>query len=572
MKLSGPLHWLLITAFALAASCARQTTPTGGPKDSIPPNLISSVPTQEQVKFGAQRVELTFDEAIQLSSPKEQIIITPNVGKDFEATVKKNQVVVTFDKPLLDNTTYAISFRESIQDITEKNPAQNLRLAFSTGDYIDSLSISGFVYELLLSKESKDATVALYQSDTFNIFQHKPSYITKTDAKGIFQIANLKPGAYYIYAWMDNNRNLIVDSKSEAYGYRANQISLSENQKNIEIPLVRLDARPLKLTSARSSGTFYNIKTSKGLKHFRIKAPDHTIYASYGTDQENVRIYNDQSITDSLLVAFTASDSILNKVDTALYVKFSKREIKPEAFEVANNAFTLSGATGILQGSIRTNKPLAHINFDSTYYKIDSAHIIQFTQADLTIDSIQNIITFRKTVDKTLLVKKPIDIPQKKASDTAVKAAPPAIKEKLKKTPKPVIEHQLYFGKAAFLSIEGDSSKSVATQLKPTTLESTGMIHTELKTKETNFIVQLLFKDKVVASRSNILKVTFEDLEPGDYKIRVITDTNKDGQWTPGNFFSRIEPERIVYYKNDKATQIVSLKANWELGPLLITF
>jgi hypothetical protein len=54
-----------------------------------------------------------------------------------------------------------------------------LKLAFSTGTYLDSLSIEGTAYDLLKNVDSKEATVALYQLDTFDIFKHKPIYVTK---------------------------------------------------------------------------------------------------------------------------------------------------------------------------------------------------------------------------------------------------------------------------------------------------------------------------------------------------------------------------------------------------------
>ena len=141
---------------------------------------------------------------------------------------KKNQVILTLDEDLKDNTTYLINFREAVQDITEKNPAQRLKLAFSTGTYIDSLAIEGTIYDPLKNKESKDATVCLYESDTFNIFKHRPTYFTKSDDKGRFKLENLKPGTYFIYTIEDKNKNLVADSKTESYGFLKDSIKKSD--------------------------------------------------------------------------------------------------------------------------------------------------------------------------------------------------------------------------------------------------------------------------------------------------------------------------------------------------------
>src|SRR5688572_1967904 len=203
MNIVKHIHWLIYSLFVLA--CARQTTPTGGPKDSIPPTLINSLPKQGQVNFKGKTIELTFSETIILNNPKEQLLITPSLGDKYVIKAKKNQVVLTLEQDLQDGTTYAINFREAIQDITEKNPAEMLKIAFSTGSYIDSLSIEGNVYDLLKTTDIKDATVALYQLDTFDIFKHRPTYVTKSDAKGKFKIENLKPGKYFIYGMEDKN-------------------------------------------------------------------------------------------------------------------------------------------------------------------------------------------------------------------------------------------------------------------------------------------------------------------------------------------------------------------------------
>jgi hypothetical protein len=199
MQISNYFLWLICGIFVLG--CARQSTPTGGPKDTIPPVLIKSYPAKGQINFKDNYLELTFSEAVILNNPKEQFLITPSVGKEYKTELRKNKVFIRFEKPLLDSTTYSINFRDGIQDITEKNPARNLKLAFSTGHYIDSLSIAGKVTELLKDKEVKDATVALYQTDTFNIFKHKPVYITRANDKGIFSIENLKPGKYSSMPW-----------------------------------------------------------------------------------------------------------------------------------------------------------------------------------------------------------------------------------------------------------------------------------------------------------------------------------------------------------------------------------
>jgi uncharacterized protein (DUF2141 family) len=558
-------HWLIYSIFFLA--CARQTAPTGGPKDTIPPTLIASIPKQGQVNFKGKTIELTFSETVILNNPKEQLIITPTLGKDFSFKTKKNQVIFTFEDELQDSTTYAINFRDAVQDITEKNPAQRLKLAFSTGSYVDSLSIDGTAYDLLKNADSKDATVALYQLDTFDIFKHKPIYVTKSDSKGKFKIENLKPGIYFLYGMEDKNKNLIADSKSEAYGFLRDTIQLTENIKDVRLPFVHLDARPLKLTSARPYGTYFNIKTGKNLTSYKITtAEDEHIISSFAEDQANIRIYNTFEGKDSVSAHFAARDSINNFIDTTLYVKFSNRDVKPEPFELSLDRFNVIGTKAIIQGQIKFTKPVLQVNYDSIFYRIDSAQNISFAQQDLKWDSIRNVLLFEKTFDKNLLPKEPLP-----DSNGGLPKRIPRTSQG-KNPIKPSIENQLYLGKGAFISIELDSSKKIVERLPPSKLEDTGMILIEIQTKAKHFFVELLTRDfQPIDLKHDAKKFNFEDLKPGDYQIRLVIDENNDGKWSPGNFYLREEPEPVIFYKNEKGVPLVNLKANWELGPLLIT-
>ena len=59
------IYYLYIISFIIF-SCANQTAPTGGPKDEDPPVLISSSPTDRQINFQKNTVELEFDEQLKL--------------------------------------------------------------------------------------------------------------------------------------------------------------------------------------------------------------------------------------------------------------------------------------------------------------------------------------------------------------------------------------------------------------------------------------------------------------------------------------------------------------------------
>jgi uncharacterized protein (DUF2141 family) len=538
-------------------SCAKQTAPTGGPRDTIPPAMVSSNPPKGALNVKTKTIEVELSEFIALASAKDQIIITPDVDKKYEISARKKKVTLTLEQELQPNTTYTINFRDAIQDLTEKNPAVNLKLAFSTGSYIDSLQITGTVKDLLQNKEVKDATVALYESDTFNIFQHKPVYITKTNAKGEYQFENLKNGVFYIYAFEDRNRNLVVDSRNENYGFLRSPINLDRNQSRIQLYTLRLDSRPIKLTSARPFNTYYNIRTSKGLKTYTLKAANNdSLLSTFGEDRANIRVYNTFVNPDSIAVSFTGVDSIENRVDTTLYVKFLERKSTPEPFTFnIENSRTIA-RTGNVQLNARSNKPIAYINFDSLFIAVDSATHIPVTENDIRFQPKTGQITISKTVGPQYF----------KTPDQPAQPQPAA-------PSKPRSQPFIYLGKSAFISVELDTTQQTQEALKPLQYEDTGIIIAEIQTAEPNYIIQLTNKaSEIIASFTNRPKVSFTDLPPGEYLLRLVIDRNGDGEWSPGNFYQRQEPEPIIFYSNEKQLSAINLKANFELGPLLIKY
>jgi uncharacterized protein (DUF2141 family) len=578
MKAVHFVQVLMLVTIGLALSCARQTSPTGGPKDTIPPTLIRTIPDSQEVNVQGQVIEATFSESIQLNNAKDQIIITPGVGKDFQATAKKNKVVINLNHPLQPNTTYTVNFREAVQDITEKNPAANVHFAFSTGTYIDSLHLFGNVYELLTAKEGKDATVALYEQDTFNIFRHKPAYFTKADAAGNFHLDNLKPGSYRIYAWLDNNKNLLVDSKSESYGFLPETLHPQDSTFALKIPLTKLDSRPLKITSARPSQTIFNIKTSKSTEIFSVTSKTYKLLASYGTDHENIQVYNNMQLeaNDSIPFTFIARDSLLQSVDTILYLKFSQRIIKPQPFQFSTDQFSVSGTTGQLRGIITFNKPIALVNHDSLFYRIDSAHVAFIQPTDITFDTTRTQITIHKQLDRSTLQPKPVAKPSiTKPTKAATTPPVPAAQKSAKGPAKPakiiIKDYDFNFPTGAFISAERDTSKATSINIKPTTLESTGVIILTVKSTRKPLLVQLISKGTVIASQPAGTKTTFQDLTPGDYSIRVVVDLDNNNRWSPGNIFRNQPPEPIYFYRTEEGKLNITLKANWE-RELLITF
>ena len=139
----------------LLYSCATPTTPTGGPRDENPPQIDTTLSTPNfQTRFLKQDISLTFNEWVMLEDVFNQVIISPPLQFKPEIYIKKKSVIIKWDEreTLRENVTYTFNFGESVKDLTEKNPAEKLRFVFSTGDFIDSLTLSGKVVDAVDGK------------------------------------------------------------------------------------------------------------------------------------------------------------------------------------------------------------------------------------------------------------------------------------------------------------------------------------------------------------------------------------------------------------------------------------
>jgi uncharacterized protein (DUF2141 family) len=524
----------------LLYQCARQSQPTGGPKDTAPPELISSNPTDGQKNFIGETIDLTFDEPVKLKDPKEEILIAPSTGSKTKFAVKKNKVIITPELEWKDSTTYSLAFRNGIQDLNEGNPAEDLHLAFSTGPTIDSLRLNGYITEAFKEKIPEKITIALYQEDTFDIFKHKPIYFTKTNKKGHFSMRNLKAGVYFIYAFDDKSKNMKVDSKSEMFGFIARPIHLPDDTDSIHLQLVHLDSRPIKITSVRNSTTVSTIRFNKPLDSVKLTSAKKITY-TYGDTRSEIVVYKNFDKDDSLMVRVIATDSVNQKIDSTVYVKYTDTKKIAEKFKLDEWQIAFDPLTNIMKAETHSNKLLLSQNYDSIYIQIDTSNYQLITPKEITFD----------TLSKKLIIQ------------TTLKINP---KEKI---PNPV----LLFGKAAFITIDNDSSKSQDVKIRIPKAEETGSIAVEINTKDAHFEVQLLTSDfKLIKSFRDLKKYTFTYLKPAEYRITIVVDSNNNNRWEPGDFHRRKEPETIFLYQNLEKKYTIPVRANWEIGPLLISF
>lgn len=538
-------------------NCANPGAPTGGPQDTIPPTLTFANPPNGTTNFTENTIELEFSEYVSADKLKQQLIITPSTDVQYKSIVKRNKLVIKLDGTLDDSTTYNFNFANGVTDITEKNPAVNLSLAFSTGPTIDSMSISGYVEDLLTKEPGKGYVVGLYpQSDSLNYFSDKPTYFTTANDSGIYNIDYIKSGLYKILAFNDDNGNFLFDPDTESHGFLEEEISLDSATVLRPIRCLLQNVKPIALINARPVGRYVDIKFNKTIDSYQIMPEVSSNIV--GENSDVVRLYKPSSIAyrDSLTSYILASDSLGNQVSDTIEYVYIESNRKPTPF---NYSFTNNELQAGTQQILRVNfdKPVS--SFDTTKVLIQSDTLITYTPSfeydwnnnntrvniylNIT-DQLLDSLVASAVVEDTILLDSAND---KKATST----------------PQFILSTQ----KGAFVSVENDTSTNKSIAVKRFSPKSSGVLKVSLETEETHFHFQLLDQnDKVVHQVSNTKSFNLPSVRAGQYNIRILIDSNQDGKWSYGNLLKGEEPEEVFI-----AEEKTSIRENWVVE-LSITF
>lgn len=195
---------LSIHQLVVLPGCANIVPPQGGPRDSLPPVLLKATPGDSTRNFKGNRISFSFDEFVELQNVTENLNFSPSPSVYPSVDYRLNTVTVKLKDSLEPNTTYTLNFGNAIRDFTEGNPLKNFSYTFSTGNYIDSLELSGKVILAETGKTDSTLIVLLHtRSDDSAVVKDRPRYMTKLDANGNFNFRNLPPRPFYIYALKD---------------------------------------------------------------------------------------------------------------------------------------------------------------------------------------------------------------------------------------------------------------------------------------------------------------------------------------------------------------------------------
>ncbi|MDE6090654.1 MAG: Ig-like domain-containing protein [Duncaniella sp.] len=212
------LFILVVTAFL--AACASIGHPEGGPRDVTPPVFVRSTPKPGQVNVSGNRVVIEFDENVSLDDAMNKVVVSPPQRTTPSVSANGRRATVELRDSLIPNVTYTIDFADAIKDLNEGNILDGFALDFATGDSIDTLRISGMLFEARTLEPAQGMIVGVYSNLSDTAIKTLPlERITKTNQLGQFTIRGLKPGDYRIYAINDVNRDYHWDRSEDVAFY-----------------------------------------------------------------------------------------------------------------------------------------------------------------------------------------------------------------------------------------------------------------------------------------------------------------------------------------------------------------
>lgn len=517
-----PIVFLFLLSFT---DCAKKGRPSGGLRDTIAPVILRSAPENFTTNFKNNEIRITFDEFIKLKDISKELIISPPLKYAPIITplsVSKVLKIKILDT-LKDNTTYSFNFGNSIQDNNEGNLFPNYKYVFSTGSYIDSLTLKGTAIDALLPVTDFPTTVALYQVDQSYkdslVFLEKPTYITTTlDETNNFELSNLKQGTYQLIALKEQTRNYTFQPKTDKIGFYKDLItiptdSLFELRLFKEVPDFK-PTRP-KLESSNRISFGYEGKTDNYQITLLTPMEDdfqYQVLKQPGRDTLN--FWFKPKVTKDSLVFVTKNKL---QIDTTT-VRF--RELYSDSLRLTAINDRLISLGDTLK--LKANTPLITIN---------SEKISVVTKDSLAIDFVAQINT-KENAAQIVFDKQ---------------------------------EEQLYsitLRNGALTDYLSNINDSVVYRQQVKPIADFASLNLTLDNADEFPLLIELIDEKFKVVKQTYLEanapVFFEHINPGKYFIRLIVDQNKNKIWDPGNFLDKLAPERVVYYPS-----IIELRANW---------
>lgn len=584
MRHNGGLGSLFVVAAALLlAACASIGRPEGGPRDMTPPVMVSSTPAPGSINVSNGRIDIIFDENITLDDPMNKIVVSPPQKKQAQISSNGRRVRITLRDTLRDSTTYTVDLADAVRDLNEGNILDGLAIDFSTGPSIDTLMISGIVFEGRTLEPAQGMIVGVYSTPVADtaLTTLPMDRITKTNALGRFTIRNLKPGSYRVFAINDLNHDFhwdrsediafldrdispstmaveVTDTFTDAAGndslvtrpatrFLPDDILLTwfnENYKPLYlVKHERPDARRLTLEMSTHSDSLPQLTLLNTVRAGARLDREAVLQSSPGLDSLTYWLRDTTLIgSDTLKIAarYLHTDTLDNITFTTDTLTFALRQPKKkkkrdeETDSVPKLEFVNIGISSRQPQDL--NIPLLFETSAPTA-SIDSAGF----RIEVLVDSVWMPVAAR--------IPSPPDSLQPMRLLTEM-------------TWKPKTKYRVTIDSLAVTDIYGNHNRPFVQEVSTHAIEDYAALFFNIgDLGPDSAIVELLSSDKPVRLepvRNGV--ATFEYVTPGAYYARLFIDRNQNGRWDTGSVADTVQPEDVFYFSKK-----LNLKKNWDV-------
>lgn len=574
----GAIISLFLSTFFLLviASCANKGQgPQGGPKDTIPPSVVKSLPANKALNFNKKKVEIIFDENIVVQKVAEKVIISPPQHTTPSIQAYGKTIVVQFNDTLKSNTTYSINFGDAIVDNNENNPLKNFVFAFSTGNTIDTLQMSGTLINAENLNPMSGIVVGIYDNLADSSFYKEPFLrITKTDDNGTFIVPNVKEGKYKVRALKDDNRDNMLQTGE----------SLAFNETLYSPSFEIYDRRD---TIWKDSVTVDTVKIVKATRFL----PNDILLRFFKENNKKQRFVKaERKERNHFILYFNAPSTELPMLDPIDFDWNDKALLQKNE--------TLDTLTYWIKDTELMKKDT--LSFKMKYLKTDSLNNLSYTTDTIHLvmrktkpnqkdaeagakNDKKNFLSVRSNLSRDFDVYVPIrlsfDVPIKTLDSTKIYLSemrdtiPIPLKFKINKKDDIGLSYEIYYSwkpeatyllqmdSAAIYNIYGVNNDKFKNDFRIKSLDDYSSMKLSLEKYEPTAVYQILNKnDEVVRSvpageKGTVIKY----LQPGDYYIRLFMDRNGNGKWDTGNYNKQLQPEEVYYYPKK-----LTLIKNWD--------
>lgn len=591
---------------ALLASCANPGSgPQGGPRDTIPPVVVKESPLSGTLHFAAKRIEVQFDEYIQLADIQKNVLISPPQQQPPEVKAIGKTLSVVFAEPLKDSTTYTIDFGAAICDYNEKTPLYDYVYAFSTGDVIDSMAISGWIYDAETLDPISGVLVGIHSNHADSALSTIPfSRVTRSDEEGGFTIYNMRAGAYRLFALDDISRDYLYQP-GEALAYADSLVIPYVEQHEVQDTIWR-DTLGIDLATKDTLFTRQVDSVVSVMRNFFL--PDTLVLWYFKEDKQRhyfKGVYREEphaftlifsAAQDTMPVIRALSPAQCDTVPDSLAMDSSWVDWKPYSLlqvNATNDTITywLTDSLAIGQDSIYLE--MTYLVSDSLYNLVPQTDTVlavyrrprmsekawesqQRKKRERNLEIKSNASSKFEIYD-TIRLTSPFPLDSVKAEHIHLSHKVDTIFQPMTFTlltsdsllqmvrlvaqMEPAESYRLIIDSAALYDIYGKCNDSTGYTLKLKSLEDYSSLMVKMTHFDARARIQVLNeKDVVVRELSAKEEGTkFEYLTPTTYYLRLYIDLNGDGKWTTGDWLTKRQPEPVYYYPSK-----LKLRANWD--------